>query len=1057
MGVVYRAHDEQLDRDVAIKFLPPRTLSDESARRRFRKEALALAKLNHPNIGGIYEFGSQDGCDFLVMELISGLRLDTKLAAGPLTEDEILRLGIQLADGLQEAHRQGIVHRDLKPGNLRLTSDGRLKILDFGLADWTQTAEETAATITLTRTDYASGTVPYMSPEQLRGRQPDARSDIYSAGVVLYEMATGKRPYSATGGPQLISAILESPPPPPSSHNRRLSHSVELILLKALDKNPERRYQSAKELRIDLERVSSGAAPQRGRHYRGLTSVVAAMAVLAVVFGFNVGRLRERVFPSRPVVPVAATPSRRSLAVLGFKNLSGRPDSTWISTALSEMLTTELAAGEKLRIVPGENVARMKLNLAPNDTDSYGPDTLAKIRNLLGSDLVVSGSYLDLGKESGGKIRLDFRLQDAISGETIASVSEAGTEDELLDLVSRSGEELRQKLGMGGLSDADSSIVRASVPANTEAARLYSQGLAKLRIFEATAARDLLQQAVLKDSQHAPTHAALAEAWSLMGYDVKAQAEAKMGLELSTGVSREERLLVEGRYRELMSDWPKAIEVYRSLWEFFPDNLEYALRLASAQTAAGNGKDALQTIEAARHLPPPEGADARIDLAEARAAESLGDFKQEGTAAERAIQKARALGNRLVLAQALVNQGWALLRTGDPQKANISFVEAGDLYSAAGDQRGTGSALIYQGEVLYDNGDFNGARQAYQDALTIFGHIGARLSMARALNNIGNVLYEQGKLAEAKGYYEQTLALDRELAARGAIAGSLGNIANVLDAMGDLAGARKMQEQSLSAFREVGDQRGTASTLDNLGNVLMELGDLTGASNCYEEALAILEKIGYKRGRSFALAELGAVRAEQGDLEGARQRMEESLAIREELRELDMAAQSRTQLSTLALEQGRYADGVALARQAAQQFQQDKSSENEAWAQSVLARNLLCAGNLSDAKQAADRAVSLASQSTNRYSRFEATLASARVLAATGKTAHALAQLDLVLNEATKYGYLSYQYEARLAMAEVELQAGKAASARALLSSLEKDAQSSGFARIANRSKSARS
>src|SRR5579885_3608839 len=188
MGVVYRAHDEQLERDVAIKVLPPGTLADESARRRFRKEALALAKLNHPNIGGIYEFGSQNGCDFLVMELVSGLTLDAKLAAGPLPEDEVLRLGIQLADGLQAAHAQGIIQRDLKPGNLRLTSDGRLKILDFGLAHWSAPDDIAAATVTLTKAQEVSGTVPYMAPEQLRGQKADERSDLYSAGAVLYEL-----------------------------------------------------------------------------------------------------------------------------------------------------------------------------------------------------------------------------------------------------------------------------------------------------------------------------------------------------------------------------------------------------------------------------------------------------------------------------------------------------------------------------------------------------------------------------------------------------------------------------------------------------------------------------------------------------------------------------------------------------------------------------------------------------------------------------------------------------------------------------------------------------
>src|SRR5215831_8690184 len=196
MGVVYRAHDEQLDRNVALKVLPARMLADDGARRRFRREALALAKLNHPNVGAVYEFGQHDGVDFLVMEFVGGMRVDARIAAGVLAEKDVLRLGAQLADGLDAAHTQGIVHRDLKPGNLRLTADGRLKILDFGLAQWKPSEEVNAATITLTKSHEISGTLPYMAPEQLRGHVADHRSDIYSAGVVLYEMIAGKRPFS---------------------------------------------------------------------------------------------------------------------------------------------------------------------------------------------------------------------------------------------------------------------------------------------------------------------------------------------------------------------------------------------------------------------------------------------------------------------------------------------------------------------------------------------------------------------------------------------------------------------------------------------------------------------------------------------------------------------------------------------------------------------------------------------------------------------------------------------------------------------------------------------
>src|SRR3990172_289869 len=216
MGEVYRAYDERLERDVALKVLPAGTLADEAARKRFRKEALALSKLNHPNIETVHDFDTQDGVDFLVMEHIPGVTLGDKLAAGPLLEKEVLRLGVQLAEGLAAAHEHGVVHRDLKPGNLRVTPDGRLKILDFGLAKLlrpvTETGESSSETMTesvgMTEAHVAVGTVPYMAPEQIRGEVVDARSDIWATGLVLFEMATGRRAYGEASQTRLVASIL---------------------------------------------------------------------------------------------------------------------------------------------------------------------------------------------------------------------------------------------------------------------------------------------------------------------------------------------------------------------------------------------------------------------------------------------------------------------------------------------------------------------------------------------------------------------------------------------------------------------------------------------------------------------------------------------------------------------------------------------------------------------------------------------------------------------------------------------------------------------------------
>src|SRR5581483_8771802 len=404
---------------------------------------------------------------------------------------------------------------------------------------------------------------------------------------------------------QLVAEILERVPSPPSSHNRQISPALESVVLKALDKDPNLRYQSAKEMRIDLERMSSGSVPVRRPVARTWRLVPIGVLLVAAVTALYVSDWRPGFRRSTVNSRTSPVNWRRSVAVVGFRNLSGNQDDAWLSTALSEMLTTELAAGEQLRTVPGENVARMKSDLSLADADSFGADTLTRIRKRLGTDLVVLGSYVATGKNGNDKLRLDLRLQDTAAGETIALLSETGTQSGLLDLVSRTGAELREKLGLGVVPTSEVANVRASLPAKPEAARLYSEGLAKLRRLEAQRARDLLERAVASDPTHAPSHAALASAWSALVYDTKAQEQSKKAFELSSNLSRQEKLSIEAGYRELQRDWPRAIESYRTLWQFFPDNVDYGLRLANVQVAAGQGGEALKTIQALQQMPSP--------------------------------------------------------------------------------------------------------------------------------------------------------------------------------------------------------------------------------------------------------------------------------------------------------------------------------------------------------------------------------------------------------------------------------------------------------------------
>jgi len=304
MGIVYRAHDEHLNRNVAIKILPQDSLADDTSRQRFRKEAHALSKLNHPNVASVFDFDSEGGVDFLVEELIPGTSLDEKLLSRPLSERQIVSLGSQLCEGLASAHEQQIIHRDLKPGNLRITPDDRLKILDFGLAKVLHAAnlaKDTDVTESFTEPEHVSGMLPYMAPEQLLNENLDTRTDIWSVGCVLYEMATGQRPFAGTGV-ALADLILHQQPTNPSKLNHRISLGLEAIILQCLEKDPARRYASAREIAVDLHRLDTGTltralAARRRALLRRATPIVALLSYLSLAARCGTGCIARRPLP----------------------------------------------------------------------------------------------------------------------------------------------------------------------------------------------------------------------------------------------------------------------------------------------------------------------------------------------------------------------------------------------------------------------------------------------------------------------------------------------------------------------------------------------------------------------------------------------------------------------------------------------------------------------------------------------------------------------------------------------------------------------------------------
>jgi len=504
MGEVYRARDKHLARDVAIKVLPHGSLTNESARRHFHKEALILSQLNHPNVATIHDFDTQEGVDFLVMEYIPGITMSEKVAAASLPEKEVLRLGVQLAEGLAAAHERGVVHRDLKPGNLRLASDGRLKILDFGLAKLKLPVTASATAESLSETQTIAGTLSYMAPEQLLGGEIDERTDIHGAGFVLYAMATGQRPFFEVERSQLIGAILHRPPRPPSALNPRLSAELEWIILKCLEKDAENRYQSARELAVDLRRLArekeSGhlvmEAPASARLARIRNKAILATAgsiviVLLVVATFWLARAKKALAPSR------ITPS---IAVLPFADLSQEKDQEYFSDGLAEELLNSLVKVQGLRVAARTSSFQFK----GKNEDLRG------IGQKLNVATVLEGSV----RKQGQRARISAQLIQVSDGFHLWSE----TYDRDLTDIFAVQEEIAQSVAGSLRVTLLGEKIHSPRATNVEAYNAYLRG----KYFYARPTKENLNkaiayydQAVRLDPSYAPAWAALSRAHSL--------------------------------------------------------------------------------------------------------------------------------------------------------------------------------------------------------------------------------------------------------------------------------------------------------------------------------------------------------------------------------------------------------------------------------------------------------------------------------------------------------------------------------------------------------------
>jgi len=596
MGVVYRAHDERLDRDVALKVLPARAVPDEAARARLFREARTASALNHPNICTIHEVAESEGHPYIAMEFIEGRRLADLLPDEGVSSDQAARYGSQIADALEHAHRRGVIHRDLKSANVMITPESRVKVLDFGLAvRYTgPMADVTRSSDSLSNYSVVAGTLPYLAPEVLRGLPADARSDIWSLGIILWEMSTGHLPFEGGTGYELSSSILRDALPPVPSH---LPPLLPAVIQRCLSKDPGQRFQNAGEVRAALETVQMGSAvlprelvappPPRVSRRVWLGLGVAVLVGAALLVGLNVGGLRDTIFFSGAV---------RSVAVAPFEDLAGVPEQAYFAAGMTEAITTELSRFSGLEVVSLRDVGR-------------GAEAPIEVARKAGVDMMLRGSVL----RAGERVQIYVQLVETRAARTVWAKRYDQTLRDVLTTHSEVALALAQELSLVLPPRQATRLARAK-KVDPQAYEAYLLGLHhwnRRTRADSLRARDYFLQVLEKDPNYAPAYVGLADVYLILHAYGEVPAEeahpkireaALRALDLDPELGEAHASL--GNLAATLYDWQQAEAAFRRAIQLRPSYATahhwYALMLA----ALGRDEEALASLRSAERFDP---------------------------------------------------------------------------------------------------------------------------------------------------------------------------------------------------------------------------------------------------------------------------------------------------------------------------------------------------------------------------------------------------------------------------------------------------------------------
>ena len=1000
MGMVYRAHDEHLGLEVAVKVLRPELAGDPEVVERFRRELVLARQVTHPNVVRIHDLGRDGDVHFLTMDYVRARSLKEVLARdGPLPAERVVGVARQLAAGLAAAHARGVVHRDLKPANILLDDEANAYVTDFGVARSLSASQ-------LTRTGAVVGTPAYLAPEQARGEEVDGRSDLYALGVVCFEMLTGELPFAPGSEAELLAQRLTGRTRDLAETGAQVPAWLAAVIRRCLAAEPRHRYAGSAELLSDLERGAASRGPRLGRRAAALA---AGMALVVVAAGLTLYGLRR---PRAPLAQAAAPGAARPLhavAVLPLADETGRDDLAWTSAGVAELLVAALAESPNLRVVDPERVLRTALDVGlPRGRLSHAE--VPRAAELLDADRLVVGRVRSLD----GGVRVDLQLIAAEApgaGHPLAAEREKASL--VFDLAAELGAALRQRL------ELPRQVAAPPLTASSEALGSYAQGLDRLRRGEAVEAVPALEAATRQDPSFGAAWLRLAEAYGELGYREPAvEAAARATSLLGEGASR---LAYEARAREaVLAGRPQqAQQILQGLVERFPHDVEARLALAEAYGQQGDLGGAVAALEAVVAAEPHHP----------RAWYLLGKRLIESGQTRRAVEEAlvRALviqtqlGNAGGRAEVLNALGVGFQEQGDLDQAGSYYREAAELRLRLDDRRGYATSLKNLANVALVRGDLATAEQNLETAGRLLEQIGDPAGLAQVESSLGGLEEERGRYAEALGHYRRSLQLRRDLGDDLALAEAYNNTGYAYYLLGDFDNARVYWQQALDLCRAGGDRIGVVLATQSLALLELARGGWDQAAKSFADSLAESRELEVKDATAVALGYLGWVAHCQGRYRAALDAYRQALTVLEELRDPRGTVEFTLFEAETLLELGMLEEaGERLAR-ARELLTARPSHEQRADLERLAGETALRRGDAQGALRAFAEAEREAGLSSGVVVQLQARLGRGRAAVASGDWRSGIEEIRQVGGEAARVGHALLQLQAAEAEAEAEL------------------------------------